>query len=327
MRQIVMTGPRRSKVIDVPIPEAGPNQLLVKVTYTGMCHSEWYPWATAKAGDVFGHESVGVVAKVGSAVKHFRPGDRVTGLGGGGYKEYIVMDENKAVHVPDNVRDEDALAEPLDCILSAAGKMMPELPGDRIAVVGCGYMGLGVLSLFKISGYLHIIAVDKRREALENAKKLGATECYTPEEVPPEYILNWQAIRKPDLTRDGHAADLFGIGLKKVMEFSGTPDGLELAGRMVCAHGRLGVGGYHNDALREVDFKLWNFKALDVLNCHERRIDYENSLSRRAMELLSSGLWKFTGMANHIYEMEDFDRANADMESHAGNFIKGLVRC
>ena len=84
MKQIIMEGPRKSKVIEVDIPKIGDDQLLVKVTYTGMCHSEWYPWATANPGDTYGHESVGVVADVGREVKGFRIGGRVTGLGGGG---------------------------------------------------------------------------------------------------------------------------------------------------------------------------------------------------------------------------------------------------
>ena len=47
MRQMIMAGPRRSKIIEVPIPEYNDNEMLVKVTLTGMCHSELYPWATA----------------------------------------------------------------------------------------------------------------------------------------------------------------------------------------------------------------------------------------------------------------------------------------
>ena len=118
-------------------------RILVKLTFTGMCHSEWYPWSTAKAGDVFGHETIGAVAKTGANVQGFSVGDRVSGLGGGGYKEYIVMDPAKTVHVPDNVKDEDALVEPLACMLSVATKMPPAIPGDRVAVVGTGYMGRG----------------------------------------------------------------------------------------------------------------------------------------------------------------------------------------
>ena len=95
MKQLILTGPRKSQVIDVPIPAITDDQLLVKVTYSGLCHSEWYPWATAAPGDVLGHESMGVVAKVGQDVKGFHVGDRVTGLGGGAFKEYIVMEPEK----------------------------------------------------------------------------------------------------------------------------------------------------------------------------------------------------------------------------------------
>ena len=328
MKQLVMEGPRKSKIIDVEIPKIKDNQLLVKVTYTGMCRSEWHPWAMAKPGDMFGHESVGVVADMGRDVKGFHIGDRVTGLGGGGYREYIVMEPDKACHVPDNLKDEDAIAEPLACILSAAQKMAPELCGDTIAVVGTGYMGLGVISLFRAMGYSDIVAVDTRQQALQNAEKFGAAELYTPDTLPDSYRLDWQTWGQPDLTRDGHAADIFHIGFQNVMEFTGTEKGLRLAGDMVSAHGRLGIGGYHNDGKdRSIDFMLWNIKAMTAINCHERRIDYEAGLCKRALELLSKGVWNFTGVTNHIYSLEEFDRANEEMEAKPGNFIKGAVRC
>jgi hypothetical protein len=43
--------------------------------------------------------------------------------------------------------------------------------------------------------------------------------------------------------------------------------------------------------------------------------------------MLSKGLWPFTGLANHVYGMDEFDKANEDMEAHSNGFIKGLVRC
>lgn len=327
MRQIVMDGPRQSHVADVPEPTISEGEILVKLTYTGMCHSEWYPWSTAKRGDVFGHESVGVIAQVGKKVQGFKVGDRVTGLGGGGFKEFVSMNPAKTVPVPDNVKDEDALVEPLACMLSAATKMPPAIPGDRVAVVGTGYMGLGMVSLFKTMGYGDIVAVDLREEARANALKFGATEAYHPANLPNGYKLDWPAIGGPDLTRDGHAVDIFNIGFSNVVEFAGTQSALQLAGDMVCAHGRLGVGGYHNDGPRTIDFGLWNFKALTVVNCHERRIMWEVDLSRRCLTMLSNGIWGFAGLAYHVYDMDEFDKANEDMEVHHDGFIKGLVRC
>lgn len=325
MRQMIMAGPRKSTIIEVPIPSYTDDEMLVKVTLTGMCHSEWYPWATAKEGDILGHESVGVVAEVGKNVKGFKVGDRVTGLGGGAYKEYIVVSPQKMAHVPDSLKDEDAISEPLACILSAAMKLPCQTLGDTVAVVGCGYMGLGTIACFKAMGYGNIIAVDKRREALENAKKFGATETYTPEELPEMYISTFETMGKADLTRSGDNAGIFAPGIPTVMEFTGTEDGLQLAGNMVKAHGRLGIGGYHNDGMRSINFMLWNFKAFTAINCHERRIMYEADLCRRCMELLDKGIWKFTGVTR-IYDMKDFDKVSEMMELHTDNFIKAAFR-
>jgi threonine dehydrogenase-like Zn-dependent dehydrogenase len=327
MKRLVMQGPRTSSVVEVPEPKPTADQLLVKLTYTGMCHSEWYPWSTANKGDTFGHESIGVVADMGTNVQGFAIGDRVTGLGGGGYQEYIVMDPAKTFHVPANVADEDALVEPLACILAATTKLAPVTPGDTVVVVGTGYMGLGAVSLFKAMGYGNIIAVDLREEARANALEFGATEVYHPSELPKGYRLDWEAIGAPDLKRDGHAVDLFHVGFDTVLEFAGTESALQLAGDMVCAHGRLGIGGYHNDGPRTIDYKLWNFKALTSINCHNRNIPWELDLCRNSLDLLSKGIWHFTGLARHIYGLDEFDKANEDMASHRDGFIKGLVSC
>ena len=151
-------------------------------------------------------------------------------------------------------------------------------------------------------------------------------ESYLPEELPEMYISNFETIGKADLTRSGDNANVFAPGIPTVMEFAGTEDGLQLAGELVKAHGRLGIGGYHNDGPRSIDYKLWNFKAITTINCHERRIDYETTLCPRCLDLIDRGYWKFRGVTR-VYAMEAFDRANEDMESHRDNFIKGAIRC
>ena len=325
MRQMVLAGPGKSKIVEVPIPQYNDDEMLVKVTLTGMCRSEWHPWAAGKDGDVLGHESVGVVAEIGKNVTGFSVGDRVTGLGGGAYREYIVVSPEKMAHVPDCLKDEDAISEPLACILSAVMKLPVETLGDTVAVVGCGYMGLGAIAAFKAMGYGDIIAIDRRPEALENALRFGATETYLPEDIPEMYISNFETIGKADLTRSGDNANVFAPGIPTVMEFTGTEDGLQLAGALVRAHGRLGIGGYHNDGMRSIDFQLWNFKAFTAINCHERRIGYEAGLCRRCMELLEKGIWKFTGVTR-VFDTEDFDMVSEMMENHTDNFIKGAFR-
>ncbi|HIW73839.1 MAG TPA: alcohol dehydrogenase catalytic domain-containing protein [Firmicutes bacterium] len=326
MKRIVMEGPRKSKVVEVDIPRPNDHQILVKVTYTGMCHSEWYPWSTASPGQLFGHEPVGVVAETGRAVTRFRVGDRVTGLGAG-YAEYILMSERCAVPVPDNLSDVDAIAEPLSCLLSAASRMPLLLPGDPVAVVGAGYMGLGMISLFRLRGAGKIVAVDPREEARDNARRFGATEVYAPEELPADYRLNWANWGEEDLARSVEDNHIFELGFQNVMEFAGTRSALTLASEMVRAHGLLCIGGYHNDGPRCVDFTLWNVKAMTALNAHERRVDFQTECCRHALDLLSSGRWDFKGVTNHIYTMEEFDRANEEMESKPRGYIKAAIRC
>lgn len=327
MKKIVMVGPRKSKIVETDIPRINDNQILVKVKYTGMCHSEWYPWSTAQGGEEFGHEAMGYVVDVGKNVVGFKIGDRVTGLGGGSYREYIAMNAIRAMLVPENIADEDAVVEPIGCLMSVGSRMMPKLLDDEVAVVGAGYMGLGMISLFKTMGYGKVTAIELRPEARENALRYGADVALHPDELDKSFYLNWKTWESPDLKRNGHKTDIFHMGFQNVMEFTGTPSGLELAGALVCAHGRVGVGGFHNDGMRTVDFKLWNMKAFELINCHERRIDFETELCRRGLDLISKGLWKFTGAANKIYSMDEFDKANYDMENHTDNFIKGLVKC
>lgn len=326
MKKIIMQGPKKSKVEEVEIPKINDDQLLVKVLYTGLCHSEWYPWTVAKPGEMFGHEPMGIVADVGKNVKGFKIGDRVSGLGSGN-AEYTVLNPAVTVHVPDNVKDEDAVAEPLSCLLSAAARVPIADIGNSVAVVGAGYMGLGIISLLKLKGAGKIVAIDQRKEARENALKYGATEVYAPEEIPDKYKLDWEIWGRDDLTRAGEPVDIFTQGFQSVVEFTGTQSGLRLAGDLVSAHGFLGIGGYHNDSERMIDFKFWNIKAIVANSLHERRTDYQTKLCANALNLISSGQWKFTGLTTHIYKMEEFDQANIDMDQKNGGFIKGLIRC
>lgn len=326
MRTIVMEGPRKSKVIQVDIPKINDEQLLVKVKYTGMCHSEWYPWTIAAKGDKFGHEPMGYVAEVGKNVHEFKVGDRVTGLGGG-YSEYIVMDPKLTLIIPENIADEDAVIEPHSCLISAAARVPITTTGDAVAVVGAGYMGLGMVSLLKLKGAGKIVVVDPREEARENALKFGATEVYSPENLPLNYILNWETWGKNNLSEQGHETNIFNTGFKTVVEFTGTESGLRLAGDMVSAHGFLGIGGYHNDCNRTIDFKLWNVKAIDANSLHERRAEYQIMCCRNGLYMLSKGLWNFKGVCNNIYSMEEFDKANHEMDVKPNGYIKALIKC
>jgi len=316
MKALEMVGPRKSRIIDVPDLEPGPGQVLVKVKYTGVCMSEWHQWVDARPGARMGHEPIGTVAALGEGVKGFQIGERVTGLSSTPtYAEYCLFQQENLVHVPDNLRDEDAIAEPLSCLISAASKLRIEKAGDTVAVVGTGYMGLGMVSLFRLQGAGKIIGVDPRPIARENALRFGASEVYAPDEVPDKYLVTeWNS-------------EMMIKGIPIVSEFAGTEDALKLAGDMTAVHGTLGVGGWHQGGMRTVDFKLWGWKGIIINNTHERRTAFQVECCRNALDLLSKGIWNFKGLSTHIYGLDEFDRANEDLISKPNNFIKALIRC
>lgn len=79
--------------------------------------------------------------------------------------------------------------------------------------------------------------------------------------------------------------------------------------------------------LRTVDFRLWGWKSITIINTHERRVAFHVDCCRNALDLLSSSKWNFKGVSNFIYGLDEFDRANREMESKPKGFIKALVRC
>lgn len=102
----------------------------------------------------------------------------------------LIMKEENCVVIPEAVADEDAMGEALACLINVGAQMALAAPGDPFVVVGCGYMGLGTISLMRAMGAGTIIGVDIREEARENALKYGADVVYSPDTLPEEYFFS-----------------------------------------------------------------------------------------------------------------------------------------
>ena len=303
-----MEGPKKSKLIEVEKPSCGENQVLVKLKYCGVCMSEHYAWSTAKEGQTFGHEPIGIVAEVGRNVKDLKVGDRVSGLFSGS-AEYVLANEKDAFRLPDSITDEEAVLEPLACLISAVSKVKIPIIGARVAVVGCGYMGCGAISLLKMRG-AYVVAVDIRKESLENAKLYGADETYLPEELPESYRTGG------DITRGG---------FRLVMEWGETADSLDLSINMTAMCGQLAVGAYHTGGKRLVDVQQLNVKAIDMLSTHPRELDFLHDCCDTAIKLLDSGKWSFAKVPTKVYPISRFDEAHAEEPIKFGKWLKSLV--
>lgn len=259
-----------------------------------------------------GHEVVGEVVAVGEEVKGFYPQMVVTGLVSQGFAEYVVAPYTHLVPVPEEVPYEFALGEPLSCVISAVRRTPLEL-GDTVVIVGVGFMGLLTLQAIRLRGPARIIAIDTREEALELAKSLGADEIYTPQEIPPNLkMVHWENLGK-------------GFGADVVVEASGTQTALTLASEIVREHGILSIVGYHQEGPRTIDMELWNWKAINVINAHERRVDFQMDCMRRGLNLLKAGKITMKPLITHKYSLDQVDQAFADLETKPKGFIKGVI--
>lgn len=316
MKAAVITGIRTMSIQEVPEPQVTKaNQIKVKVRVCGLCASEIECWTGEKdsIGRVIGHEPVGVVVEKGKEVTDFEIGDRVAaGFCHYAFAEYVVQDASLFAKVPDELSDEEAIAEPPSCVLGVVKRVPVEL-GSEVAVVGCGYMGLMLIRMLKMRGCARIVAVDSRMEALENAVKSGADECYQPQELRQEHFV------------DGFHDRTFIDGFDIVFEVTGNEKGLQLASRMVKGHGYLEIVGFHTGH-REIDVRLWNMKGLNIINGHDKRMRMRGEYVRTYMDLVRRGKISFREYMTNGYSLEEIDRGFSDMVNRAPGYIKGYVR-
>jgi threonine dehydrogenase-like Zn-dependent dehydrogenase len=307
MRQAILVGRQKFEFRDVPVPAPGPKDVLVRVRASGICASELHDWEEGpKTPYAPGHEVAGDVVAVGPEVRLFKPGDRVTGLFHAGFADYACIGEDRVAPIPETIPTESAYGEPLACLLSAARRTKVDL-GDRVAVVGLGFMGLMMMQLMRLKGAGAILGIDLRPEAARRGLEYGCDRTMTPVEFA--------------LAGDDPALQKFDV----VVEATGTQDGLSLATSLTREHGVLSILGYHQGGPREIDMKLWNFRALEVLNAHERRPDYRMDCMRRGLALVAAGRLDLVNTTSHRFPLERVGDAFEALASKPQGFIKAVV--
>ncbi len=192
---------------DIPVPEIGERDILVKVKAAGICHSDaHYRAGVSPVKPVpltLGHEVAGVVEKIGSQVTNVKIGERVclhynltcgdcyhcsTGndqfcekalmLGhytNGGYAEYISVPARNAIHLPDEIPFEQGAT--LMCASATAFHALKKSRlkvGERVAIFGVGGLGQSAVQLAKAFGAIEVYAVDINEDKLNLAQEYGA---------------------------------------------------------------------------------------------------------------------------------------------------------
>lgn len=211
MKALLLSEYKKLELTEIPVPEIGPEDILVQVKACGICGSDIHGWDGSSGRRVpplvMGHEAAGVVAAVGRDVVGYTEGDRITfdstvwcgkcayclsgrpnlcdnrmvlGVSCGDYRrygcfaEYVNVPARICCKLPDSLPfAHAALIEAVSVAVHAANRTPVSL-GDTAVVVGSGMIGLLVIQAIKQKGCSRVIATDLNSQRLEVAKSLGA---------------------------------------------------------------------------------------------------------------------------------------------------------
>ncbi len=215
MKALLLAAYRRLELVDLPRPDIGASDVLVRVAACGICGSDvhGYDGSTGRRIPpiVMGHEAAGIVEAIGANVTRFKLGDRVTfdstiycgecdfcrdgrnnlcdrrevlGVSCGDYRrygafaEFIAVPERIMYALPDAVPLEHAALIEAVSVAVHAVSLAPLTPEDDAVVVGAGMIGLLVIQALRNAGCGCVMAVDVDDDRLGLARKLGATQTF-----------------------------------------------------------------------------------------------------------------------------------------------------
>ncbi|HWB38160.1 MAG TPA: alcohol dehydrogenase catalytic domain-containing protein, partial [Rugosimonospora sp.] len=326
MKAMVYGGPGQRSWTDVPDPAIlDPRDAIIQVDAVTICGTDLHILGgdvpAMAPGRILGHEAVGTVVEVGSGVANLTPGDRVLAscistcgtcrycregrygqcLGGGGWILGHKIDGVQAefARLPfadlstyplaQSVRDADAvlLADILPTSYEVGVLNGAVRPGDTVAIVGAGPIGLAAVLTARLYSPAHLVVIDKAASRLEAAKLFGADVTVTPDGDPGEVI---RAITD-------------GLGADVVIEAVGVPETFELCATLVRPGGHLANIGVHG---RPATLHLEDLWIRDITITTGLVDTYSTP---RLLTMLSSGRLDVGHMVTHHYTLNEFDTA------------------
>ncbi len=314
---------------DVPAPEVGPNDVLVKVNKTAICGTDihiynWDDWAasTIPVPMHVGHEFAGEIVEFGTEVKGLTIGQRVSAEGHitcghcrncragqrhlcrntegigvnrpGAFAEYISVPATNICPLPDGVSDD--LASILDPLGNAAHTALSyDLVGEDVLITGAGPIGIMAVAIARRAGARHVVITDVNDFRLGLAAQMGASRTVN--------VTN-QSLR--DVMTELRMTEGFDVGL----EMSGVPTAFNSMLDTINHGGKLALLGILPKDTG-IDWNKVIFKGLEIKGIYGRRM-FETWYKTIAM--LESGL-DLSPVITHHFQVDDFQKGFDIMRS------------
>jgi threonine 3-dehydrogenase len=314
---------------DQPVPEVGPNDVKIKIRKTAICGTDihifnWDAWsqATIPVPMTVGHEYVGEIVEVGSHVRGFSVGDRVSGEGHltcgycrncragrrhlcrntigvgvnrtGAFAEFLVIPAVNAFKLPPSIPDEiAAFLDPLGNAVHTA--LSFDLVGEDVLITGAGPIGCMAVAICKHVGARHVVITDVNDYRLDLAKKLGATRA-----------LNVKRDKLEDAMKSLGMTEGFDVGL----EMSGNGEAFRSMLRTMNHGGRVAILGIPPSETA-IDWNDVIFKGLVLKGIYGREM-FETWY--KMVSMLESGL-DIAPVLTHRYHVDDYEEAFEVMRS------------
>jgi threonine 3-dehydrogenase len=321
---------------DVAEPVVGHNDVLIRVRRTAICGTDmhifqWDDWArrTIPVPMTVGHEFSGEIVRVGSEVRGFAPGDRVSAEGHitcgvcrncragrrhlcistegvgvnrpGAFAEYVSVPAFNVFKLPDAISD--AMAAILDPLGNATHTALSfPLVGEDVLITGAGPIGIMAVAIARYAGARHVVITDVNDYRLDLARTMGAT-----------LAVNVKETSLDDVMRQLGMTEGFDVG----MEMSGNPHALRDLLRVMHHGGSVALLGIPPEDTA-IDWNQVIFKGLVLKGIYGREM-FETWYKMASM--LQSGL-DITPIITHHFPVDQYEEAFGLMESgHTGKVI------
>jgi D-arabinose 1-dehydrogenase-like Zn-dependent alcohol dehydrogenase len=328
-------------VEDIPIPEPGTGEVLVKVAFCGICHSDLSlingTFPPQRAVVTQGHEASGTIARLGPGVTGWAEGDRVIVPAGrpcmtcpncrrgdfanclrtqlmafaydGAWAEYTLAQAIGLTPVPDNVPLEQAaiLADAVSTPFGAVVRTGRVGIGESVGVWGVGGVGTHIVQLARLVGAVPVIAVDIKPAVLDRALELGADHAFDArDEQLKDKIADATGGRKLDVAFDA-------VGLKST--FEQALDCVRVGGRLVAV-------GMSDQSPTVGPTAMFGLSQKHVLG----HLGYRNVDIETLATLVSRGRLDLSRSVSDVVSLEDVQVGIDKLERQDGNPIRILVR-